>query len=167
MMQWVCAASARASLISPTTQTGPRSMRSFHAGLRETGPEAARRPVAEVRDRHFTRENECRDAREQAEALKHILALAHAQIEIRDGRRQQRLRARPRLRDGGARRGLQTRGGAALRAATRRAPAPEAPREFQTIAQPIRVVPYVRGLAAPDDSVALDAECDLSDLRSG
>jgi len=28
-------------------------------------------------------------------------------------------------------------------------PAPEAPREFQTIAQPIRVVPYVRGLAAP------------------
>jgi glucose/arabinose dehydrogenase len=28
-------------------------------------------------------------------------------------------------------------------------PAPDAPREFQTIAQPIRVVPYVRGLAAP------------------
>src|SRR5688500_16524327 len=28
-------------------------------------------------------------------------------------------------------------------------PAPEAAREFQTIAQPIRVVPYVRGLAAP------------------
>ena len=28
-------------------------------------------------------------------------------------------------------------------------PAPEAPRDFQTIAQPIRVVPYVRGLAAP------------------
>jgi glucose/arabinose dehydrogenase len=28
-------------------------------------------------------------------------------------------------------------------------PAPEAPREFQTIAQPIRVVPFVRGLAAP------------------
>ena len=28
-------------------------------------------------------------------------------------------------------------------------PAPEAPREFQTIAQPIRVVPFVKGLAAP------------------
>jgi aldose sugar dehydrogenase len=28
-------------------------------------------------------------------------------------------------------------------------PAPDAPRDFQTIAQPIRVVPYVRGLAAP------------------
>jgi glucose/arabinose dehydrogenase len=28
-------------------------------------------------------------------------------------------------------------------------PAPEAPREFETISQPIRVVPFVRGLAAP------------------
>lgn len=28
-------------------------------------------------------------------------------------------------------------------------PAPDAPREFQTISQPIRVVPFVRGLASP------------------